>query len=404
MSSTAVLVQPPQQLKSKKKNKKKKNKNKTQKVQEMANQIVNNNDQENHIDDDSVTVNELLQKFHDNVNNNNCNSSASYNVQKRVINQAANEEIESEEIDEFENDDVIKLATATTTEATIKVEEAEEEEDEDDNEDEEDNEEAGEEILGSDNEEQENPKDYCQGGYHAVKIGDLFNQRYHVLRKLGWGHFSTVWLSWDLKCLRFVALKIVKSAKHYTEAALDEIKLLQCARDSDQTDDNRFKTVQLLDDFKISGPNGIHVCMVFEVLGNNLLKLIIKSNYHGIPLQNVKIIVKQVLQGLDYLHRKCKIIHTDMKPENVLMCVDEEHVKRLAQEATSWQRYGIKPSGSAISTAPQLAQKVVPIVNGSINNINSVGGTDGANDLAASLNKRQRKRLRLKEKRFKALL
>ena len=36
------------------------------------------------------------------------------------------------------------------------------------------------------------------GGYHPVKIGDLFHQRYHVVRKLGWGHFSTVWLCWDL--------------------------------------------------------------------------------------------------------------------------------------------------------------------------------------------------------------
>jgi len=32
-----------------------------------------------------------------------------------------------------------------------------------------------------------------------VKIGDLFSGRYHVIRKLGWGHFSTVWLCWDLQ-------------------------------------------------------------------------------------------------------------------------------------------------------------------------------------------------------------
>ena len=44
----------------------------------------------------------------------------------------------------------------------------------------------------SDEEEQEDPKDYRKGGYHPVKIGDFFNARYHVVRKLGWGHFSTV--------------------------------------------------------------------------------------------------------------------------------------------------------------------------------------------------------------------
>ena len=49
--------------------------------------------------------------------------------------------------------------------------------------------------------------------------------RYHVIRKLGWGHFSTVWLCWDTETKRFVALKIVKSAEHYTDAARDEIKV-----------------------------------------------------------------------------------------------------------------------------------------------------------------------------------
>ena len=48
-------------------------------------------------------------------------------------------------------------------------------------------------------EEQEDPKDYCKGGYHVVNIGDVYNGRYTVLRKVGWGHFSTVWLCWDTK-------------------------------------------------------------------------------------------------------------------------------------------------------------------------------------------------------------
>uniref|UniRef100_A0A8K9XL76 non-specific serine/threonine protein kinase n=1 Tax=Oncorhynchus mykiss TaxID=8022 RepID=A0A8K9XL76_ONCMY len=216
-----------------------------------------------------------------------------------------------------------------------------------------------EEILGSDDEEQEDPNDYCRGGYHHVKIGDLFNGRYHVIRKLGWGHFSTVWLAWDIQGKCFVAMKVVKSAEHYTETALDEIKLLRSVRNTDQKDPSRERVVQLLDDFKISGMNGTHVCMVFEVLGHHLLKWIIKSNYQGLPLPCVKSIIRQVLQGLDYLHSKCKIIHTDIKPENILLTVNEPYIKKMAAEATEWQRTGAPPpSGSTVKMSKNKKKKM----------------------------------------------
>lgn len=143
------------------------------------------------------------------------------------------------------------------------------------------------------------------------------------------------------------------------------------------------------------------VCMVFEVLGYHLLKWIIKSNYQGLPLPCVKSIicqvlcsntttgvfeqshhfvfinalfwdskfrlkktrlhiltlyivkffffaVPQVLQGLNYLHTKCKIIHTDIKPENILLTVNEPYIKKMAAEATQWHKSGAAPpSGSA---------------------------------------------------------
>ncbi|XP_072394199.1 SRSF protein kinase 1 [Diabrotica undecimpunctata] len=215
-----------------------------------------------------------------------------------------------------------------------------------------------EDPYTSEEEEQEDSSDYRKGGYHPVRIGDLFLSRYHVTRKLGWGHFSTVWLCWDLEEKRFVALKIVKSADHFTETALDEIKILKSVRESDPTDPKRNKTVQLLNDFKISGINGVHVCMVFEVLGHHLLKLIIKSNYRGIPLANVRTIMKQVLEGLDYLHTKCRIIHTDIKPENVLLCISEDAIRTLACKAAELSQLGIKLPTSLISTAPVIETKM----------------------------------------------
>lgn len=51
----------------------------------------------------------------------------------------------------------------------------------------------------------------------------------------------------------------------------------------------------------------------------------------------------QVLHGLDYLHTKCKIIHTDIKPENILLCVGDAYIRRLAAEATEWQQSGAQP-------------------------------------------------------------
>uniref|UniRef100_A0A8C7XQC7 non-specific serine/threonine protein kinase n=1 Tax=Oryzias sinensis TaxID=183150 RepID=A0A8C7XQC7_9TELE len=186
-------------------------------------------------------------------------------------------------------------------------------------------------------EQQENPADYGVGGYYPVEIGEVFANRYQVQQKLGWGHFSTVWLCWDVMTKGFVALKVVKSAPTFTETALDEIKLLKCVRDSDPKDSNRDRVVRLVDDFRITGSTGEHVCMVLEVLGDQLLRWIIKSNYTGLPLACVKSILRQVLQGLDYLHTKCKIIHTDIKPENILLRADDAFIERLAPKAHLWK-------------------------------------------------------------------
>jgi len=163
---------------------------------------------------------------------------------------------------------------------------------------------------------------YRKGGYHPVLVGEKYNNRYIIERKLGWGHFSTVWLASDCNVsnthpYKLVALKIQKSAKRYTEAAVDEIELLKEAKTKDPKGERY--VVQLLDYFFHDGPHGRHVCLVFEVLGKNLLWLIKKYDHRGIPLRLCKILTRQMLVALDFLHTQCAIIHTDVKPENFLI-------------------------------------------------------------------------------------
>lgn len=62
------------------------------------------------------------------------------------------------------------------------------------------------------NSEDEGLDDYKKGGYHPIFIGEVLMGRYVVLQKLGWGHFSTVWLARDVKYQTYVAIKVQKSA------------------------------------------------------------------------------------------------------------------------------------------------------------------------------------------------
>ncbi|KAA8544177.1 hypothetical protein F0562_022187 [Nyssa sinensis] len=223
--------------------------------------------------------------------------------------------------------------------------------------------------------EDEGTEDYRRGGYHSVQIADTFKHgRYVVQSKLGWGHFSTVWLAWDIQKSRYVALKVQKSAQHYTEAAMDEITILKQIAEGDP--DDKKCVVKLLDHFKHSGPNGQHVCMVFEYLGDNLLTLIKYSDYRGVPLHMVKEICFHILVGLDYLHRQLSIIHTDLKPENILLL-------------------------SMIDPTKDPRKSGVPLILPTNKNkiVSESGASKDVKGLSGHLTKNQKKKIRKKAKR-----
>ena len=195
----------------------------------------------------------------------------------------------------------------------------------------------------SQDEEEEDQSEYKPGGYHPVQIGERYLNRYTIIQKLGWGQFSTVWLAKDNVTNSYVALKIQKSSYHYTEAAMDEINILIKTTKSYEDpvwlrsleeysvpySQRGSFVVQLLSHFVHKGKNGKHICMIFELLGVNLLEIVKLYEYKGIPIPLVRTIARQVLIGLDYLHRICGVIHTDIKPENILLQLTQAQLSDL---------------------------------------------------------------------------
>jgi len=71
--------------------------------------------------------------------------------------------------------------------------------------------------------------------------------------------------------------------------------------------------------------------MVFEILGVNFLEIIKRYDYKGVPIPLVRKLARQCLIGLDYMHRHCRIIHTDFKPENVVIGLRDDEVTEIGK-------------------------------------------------------------------------
>lgn len=56
----------------------------------------------------------------------------------------------------------------------------------------------------------------------------------------------------------------------------------------------------------------------------------------------VRVIAKQCLIGLDYLHRICEVIHTDLKPENIVLVSTDEQLVGLLDDVPAKHKAHIK--------------------------------------------------------------
>jgi len=135
-------------------------------------------------------------------------------------------------------------------------------------------------------------------------VGDIINQRYNVLTKLGEGTFSLVVKCLDTRTNKNIALKIQR--RKYKESAEKEIDILRLLSKG-----HTF-CAELLDYFNYKG----FMCMVFPTYGFSLYDLIDKGTY--LSMFEIKNVSRQCLQALTYLHRH-EITHADIKPENILI-------------------------------------------------------------------------------------
>lgn len=153
-------------------------------------------------------------------------------------------------------------------------------------------------------------------GYYIVILGELLNKRYVVQSNLGKGMFSGV-----VRCIdneangREVAIKILRNNEAMRKAGFKEIRILQKLQEADP--DGRKHVIRMEGWFEHKG----HLCLVFENLSLNLREVLKRFGRDvGINLRAVRAYAQQMFVGLSLL-RKCNLLHADLKPDNILVCL-----------------------------------------------------------------------------------
>lgn len=166
-------------------------------------------------------------------------------------------------------------------------------------------------------------------------VGEIYQNKYIILKYLGKGTFSRVWMVYDVTTKNFYAMKVVYSK--YSEDAEHEIEMYKNLG-------NKYKNVtRYIDSFYIKD----EMCIIMELMGIcliDLFKYYTNSDNNDIinnkkwydtddstqliPIPIVKKIFRDLFSGLNELHSK-GIVHTDLKPENIMINIYPEKLIKI---------------------------------------------------------------------------
>ncbi|XP_072105508.1 cyclin-dependent kinase 4 isoform X5 [Mobula birostris] len=141
--------------------------------------------------------------------------------------------------------------------------------------------------------------------------------QYEPVAEIGGGAYGTVYKARDLRSGKFVALKNVRV--HRDEEGLPastvrEVALLKRLEQFDHPNIVRLFDVCAT----MRADRETKVTLVFEHVDQDLKTYLEKAPAPGLPPETIKDLMKQLLNGLAFLHSH-NVVHRDLKPENILV-------------------------------------------------------------------------------------
>lgn len=146
--------------------------------------------------------------------------------------------------------------------------------------------------------------------------------------------YVLTYIRWIWNPDRYVAIKIHASIPNL-KSADNELAIAEYIRQTESSHHGRRFLRGLVDSFKIEGTANKHTCLVFEPFREPLW--LVKTRFHSntIPADILKVVLREILHGLDFLHGECRIIHTGESQPSLAQNLDPK-LNQTLNRITSW--------------------------------------------------------------------